>query len=117
MTNTSPKIQQSRLPTLNELNPYPSDLLFPLQPTPPPHPHPDKPPGRHTPESLILVHFGPFRACFGPVSGPFQVHLGSVSGCWVWSGRGASAREKNITTVSESQPHRARHGHTKLLGD
>ena len=33
---------------------------------------------------------------FGSVSGPV---LGSVSGRWVGSGRGASVREKNITTL------------------
>ena len=51
-----------------------SDFLFPLQPPPPPHP--DKPPGRPTPESF----------CFGSVSGP----LGGVGG-------GASVREVNFT--------------------
>ena len=81
--------------------------------TPPTPLHPDKPPGRPTPESLISVHFGSVPVRFGSVpvrfgsvsgpfrsvSGPFQVRFSSVLGCWVGSGRGASAREKNITSL------------------
>ena len=72
-----------------------SDFPFPLQP-PTPH-HPDKPPGRPTPESLISVHFGSVWVLFGCVSGPFWVHFGVLGGVGVRSGRGASVREKNIT--------------------
>ena len=83
-----------------------SDFLFPLQPRR--HPHPDQPPGRPTPESLI--HFGSILGPFRSVSGPFRsvsgqfgsvwVRFGSVSGSFrvcfgVGSGRGASVREKN----------------------
>ena len=55
------------------------------------------------------LDFGPFRlrlapfrlrlTPFGSVSGPFRVCFGSVSGCWVGSGRGAFVREKNITNL------------------
>ena len=86
-----------------QIRPYNSDFLFP------PPPHPDKPPGRPTPESLIWVHFGsvlrvrlgPFQLCFGSVSGPFR-------GVGWGRGEGASVREKNITTL-QSDP-------TKTLG-
>ena len=83
-------------------------FFFPYSPEPP---HPDKPPrGRLTRGGLISVHFGsvwlrsgPFgsvRLRFRSVSGLFRVRFGSVSGCWVGSGRGAS--QKNITKhVSE----------------
>ena len=57
-------------------------FFFPLQPPPP---------ARPTPESLISVHFGSVSAVsaqFGSVSGPFRVHFGSVSGCWVGLGWG-----------------------------
>ena len=74
-----------------------SDILFPLQtPTPP---HPDKPPRPSHPRGL---DFGPFRlrlAPFGSVwlrLAPFRVCSGSVS---VGSVRGASVREKNITSL------------------
>ena len=59
-----------------------------------------------TPESLISVYLGPFRfvsgpfgsVCvrFGSVSGAFRVCFGGVG---VGSGRGASVKEKNITTL------------------
>ena len=84
-----------------------SDILFPLQPPPPPHP--DKPPRPSHPRGL---DFGPFRlrlAPFGSVRlrlAPFRVlfwvRFGSFSGVLggvgVGSVRGASVREKNITT-------------------
>ena len=81
-----------------------SDILFPLQPPTPPHP--DTPPGRPTREGLISVHFGSVwlrSAPFGSVWGLFRVRFGSVSGVLgvvvVGSVRGASVREKNITTL------------------
>ena len=58
-----------------------SDFLFPLQP--PPTSHPNKPPSRPTPESLIWVYFGSVSVCFGSVwlrLAPFRVCFGSVSG-------------------------------------
>ena len=55
------------------------------------------------------LDFGPFRIRFGPFRlclAPFRVRFGSVSGRFgvsggvgVGSGRGASVREKNITTL------------------
>ena len=68
-----------------------------------PHP-PRKPPARPTPKSLSFS--APFRLSFGSVSGPFRVCFGSVSGPFRgvgWgrgSGRGASVREKNFTTLT-----------------
>ena len=86
-------------------NPYPSDILFPLQP--PPLPTPTNPPRPSHPRGL---DFGPFRlrlAPFGSVwlcLAPFRVCSGSVSGVLggvvVGLVRGASVREKNITTLS-----------------
>ena len=87
---------------------YPSDFLFPLQPPPPPS-HKKKT-GRPTPESLFSVHFGSVLVCFGSVwvrlglcfgsvSGLFRVRFGVLGGVRVGSGRGTSAREKNITTL------------------
>ena len=45
---------------------------------------------------------GPFGSVwlrFGSVSGPFRVSFGVLGGVRVGSGRGASVREKNITTL------------------
>ena len=50
------------------------------------------------PFRLRLDPFGVRSAPFDSVSGLFRVRFGSVSGCWAGSGRGASVREKNITT-------------------
>ena len=63
-------------------------FFFPYNPPPTPT---TPPPGRPTPETSISVRFGSVwlrLAPFGPVSGPFRVCFGSVSGCWVGSGRG-----------------------------
>ena len=94
--------------------PLPSDILFPLQPPPPP-PTPDKPPRLSHPKGL---DFGPFRLRlarfgsvwlrFGSVPGPFRVRFGSVSGVLGGVGvgpvRGASVREKSITTFASKGP-------------
>ena len=78
-------------------------FFFPYNPTPL---HPDKPPRPSHPREL---DFGPFRLRFGPfpvrlapfgsVLGLFRVRFGVLGGVGVGSGRGASVREKNITTV------------------
>ena len=83
---------------------YFSDILFPLQP--PPLPIPTNPPSRPTREGWISVHFGsvwlrsaPFGSVwlrFGSVSGVLGGVLGGVV---VGSARGASVREKNITSL------------------
>ena len=74
-------------------------FFFPYNP--PPHPE-NPPPARPTRGGLISVHFGSVWLRSGPFwlrLAPFRVCVGSVSGCWVGSGRGASSvREKNITT-------------------
>ena len=82
-----------------------SDFLSPLQP--PPAPTPTNPPSRPTLESLISVRFGsvsaPFGSVwlrFGSVSGPFEIRVrfGVLGGVGVGSRRGASLREKNVTS-------------------
>ena len=59
------------------------------------------------PNSLISVYFGsvsaPFRVRFGSVSGPFWVRIRVLGGFRVGSGRGASVREKNITTAQHTR--------------
>ena len=87
---------------------FSSDFLFALQP-PPPSPIPTNPPGRPTPESLISVHFGSVSALFGSVwlrfgsvSAPFRLRFGVLGGVGVGLGRGASVREKNITSLFPS---------------
>ena len=101
--------------------PYPITLViffFPYNPHPPATP--TKPPGRPTREGSISVRFGsvwlrfgsvwlrlaPFRLRFGSVLALFRLRFGSVSGPFgvlggvgAGSGRGASAREKNITKL------------------
>ena len=82
-------------------------FFFPLQPPPLP---PDKVHGCPTREGLISVHFGsvrlrlaPFGSVwlrFGSVSDPFQVRFRVLGGVGVGSGRGASVRQKNITTLA-----------------
>ena len=46
------------------------------------------------------LRLAPFRVCFGSVSGAFWVLFGVLGGVGVGSGRGASAREKNITMLN-----------------
>ena len=77
-------------------------FFFPYNPPPP---YPGKPPARPTPKSLISVDFGSVWLRFGSgwlrfgsVSGLFRVRFGVLGGVGVGSGRGASVREKNITT-------------------
>ena len=78
-----------------------SDFLFSLTAHPPP-------PSRQTPRPSHPreLDFGPFRLRFGSVwlrfgsvSGPFRVRFGVLGGVGVGSGRGASVREKNITSL------------------
>ena len=90
-----------------------SDFLFPLQPPQPPYP--DKPPRPSPPRKAWFRSISaPFGLRFGPPFGSVWLRFGSVfrvrfrvlSGCWagvgggVWvgSGRGASVRQKNITS-------------------
>ena len=63
-------------------SPYPSDFLFPCNPTPPPFRQ--TPPGCPTREGSISVHFGSVRVRLAP----FRGCPGSVSGCLVGSGWG-----------------------------
>ena len=77
-----------------------SDFLFPLH-----HPaHPDKPPGRPTPESFISVHFGSVSARFGSVWlrfwSVFRIRF-SVSGCCMGGG-GVFCEEKEDHYLSVS---------------
>ena len=90
----------------NPLSDQPTDVLFPLQPPPPPIP--TNPPGHPTREGLTSVHFGSNwlrSGPFGSVLAPFRVRFGSVSGpldgVGVGSVRGASVREKNITRPTQ----------------
>ena len=98
------KIPKTIFPSCN----YPGadgNLVFSFSLTTPTPCHPVKTPL----EDLISVHFGsvlvrsgPFGSVwlrFGSVSGPFRVHFGVLGGVGVGSGRRASVREKNITTL------------------
>ena len=86
-------------------NPGPFLVIF-FSPYNPPPPSRQTPPSCPTREGLISVHFGSVWLHFGSVwlrSGPFRLRFGSVSGplsgVGVGSGRGASVREKNITSL------------------
>ena len=81
-------------------------FFFPYNPPPPlprqtPRPsHPEK--LDFGPFRLRLAPFGLRLAPFGSVSGLFRVRFGVLGGVGVGSGRGASVREKNITTQKSS---------------
>ena len=83
-----------------------SDILFPLQPPTPPTPTnpPPVPPRKawfrsiSAPFGSVSAPFGSIWLRFGSVLGPFRVRFGVLGGVGVGSGRGASVREKNITT-------------------
>ena len=91
------------------LNAEKAHLVNSFSLTTPPPPIRTKPPRLSHPRGpdfgplKFSAPFGSVRvrlAPFGSVSGLFWARCGSVSGCWVGSGRVASASEKNITSLT-----------------